>query len=130
MSNADIIKDHYAASDRGDMDGMLAPLAPDVSWTEAAGFPYAGTYVGPQAVLENVFARIQADWEGFQLVIEDVIDGGDTVVGLGTYSGTHRVTGRPFSARVAHVWNLADGKVVRFEQVVDSELVNAAAQDR
>lgn len=130
MTHADIVRDHYAASDRGDIEGMLAPLAADVSWTEAAGFPYAGTYVGPQAVLENVFARIQADWEGFTLAIDEVIDGGDTVVGLGTYSGTHRVTGRPFTARVAHVWRLAGGEVVQFEQVVDSELVNAAAQDR
>lgn len=130
MNNADIIRAHYAASDRGDIEGMLAPLAPDVTWIEAQGYPYAGTYVGPQAVLENVFARIQRDWDGFSLRIDEVIDGGDAVVGLGTYAGTHRVTGRDFSARVAHVWHLVDGSVTRFEQVVDSELVNAAALDR
>lgn len=130
MTNADIVRAHYAASDRGDIEGMLAPLAPNVRWTEAAGFPYAGTYEGPQQVLENVFARIQGDWEGFSLHVEEVVDGGDVVVGIGTYSGTHRSTGRSFSARVAHVWHLADGAVVRFEQVVDSELVNDAAKQR
>jgi ketosteroid isomerase-like protein len=128
MSNADIIRSHYAASDRGDLDGMLAPLSDTVRWTEAAGFPYAGTYVGPAAVAENVFARIQRDWEGFNVVVDEVIDGGDAVVGVGTYSGTHRETGKAFSARFAHVWHVEDDRVVTFEQVVDSELVARALQ--
>lgn len=126
MSNADIVKAHYAASDRGDLAGMLAPLAPDVRWTEARGFPYAGTYVGPEAVRDNVFARIQADWADFRLDVDKVIDGGDTVVGLGTYSGTNRRTGKSFEARVTHVWRLENGAIVAFEQVVDTALVDRA----
>jgi uncharacterized protein len=50
-----IIKDHYAASARGDLEGMLAPLAEDAEWTEMAGFPYAGTYIGPAAVRFELF---------------------------------------------------------------------------
>ncbi len=94
MGNADIIREHYAASDRGDLDGMLAPFAPDVRWTEAAGFPYAGTYIGPDAVAANVFRRIQEDWDDYTVAIDEVIDAGDVVVGIGTYSGTFRRTGR------------------------------------
>ena len=126
MTNADIIRAHYAASDRGDIEGMLAPLAADVRWTEAAGFPYAGTYVGPAAVAENVFARIAADWDDYTLA---VVDGGDTVVGIGTYSGTHKGTGRFFAARVAHVWRLEGGEVVAFEQFTDTEMVSRAIRD-
>jgi ketosteroid isomerase-like protein len=127
--NAQIIKDHYAASDRGDLAGMLAPLADDIRWTEAAGFPYAGTYVGPEAVAANVFERIQHDWNDYTLAIDEIIDGGDTVVGIGTYSGTHATTGRFFAARVAHVWRLAGGRVVAFEQFTDTELVNRAIRE-
>ena len=126
MSNADIIRKHYAASDRGDVDGMLAPLAADVRWTEAAGFPYAGTYIGPDAVAENVFARIQDDWDDYTLTIDEVLDAGDVVVGIGTYSGTHTRTGRFFAARVAHVWRLSAGEVTAFEQFTDTEMVNRA----
>ncbi|GAA4477939.1 nuclear transport factor 2 family protein [Microbacterium panaciterrae] len=129
MTNADIIRAHYDASDRGDLDGMLAPLAADVRWTEAAGFPYAGTYVGPAAVSANVFARIQEDWDDYTLAIDEVIDGGDTVVGIGTYSGTNSRTGRFFAARVAHVWRLEDGEVVAFEQFTDTEMVQRAVRD-
>lgn len=126
MGNAEIINDHYAASDRGDLAGMLAPLADDVRWTEAAGFPYAGTYIGPDAVAANVFERIQREWNDYTLAIDEVLDGGATVVGVGTYSGTYAATGRFFAARVAHVWRLAGGQVVEFEQFTDTELVNRA----
>ncbi|MBW8762251.1 MAG: nuclear transport factor 2 family protein [Microbacterium sp.] len=129
MRNADIILAHYAASDRGDLEGMLAPLADDVQWTEAAGFPYAGTYVGPDAVAANVFQRIQEEWDDYTLAIDEVIDGGDVVVGIGTYSGTYIRTGRFFAARVAHVWRLTDGRVAAFEQFTDTELVNRALRD-
>ncbi|QDE34241.1 nuclear transport factor 2 family protein [Microbacterium foliorum] len=129
MSNADIITAHYAASDRGDLDGMLAPLADDVSWTEAAGFPYAGTYLGPDAVAAGVFQRIQDEWDDYTVAIDEVIDGGDVVVGIGTYSGTYRATGRFFAARVAHVWRLTEHRVVAFEQFTDTELVNRALRD-
>ena len=129
MTNADIIRAHYDASDRGDLDGMLAPLAADVRWTEAAGFPYAGSYIGPEAVAANVFSRIQEDWDDYTLAVDEVVDGGDTVVGIGTYSGTHKRTGRFFAARVAHVWRLEGGEVVAFEQFTDTEMVARALRD-
>lgn len=125
-SNYEIIRDHYAASDRGDIEGMLAPLAPDARWTEMAGFPYAGTYVGPEEVRRGVFERIGADWDGYTAAITELVDAGDTVIGIGTYSGTNRSTGRFFEARVAHVWRLADGRVVAFEQFTDTARVRDA----
>lgn len=125
-TNLDIIKAHYAASDRGDLEGMLAPLADDARWTEMAGFPYAGTYVGPDAVRAGVFIRIGSEWDGYTATITELVDGGDTIVGLGEYAGTYRATGEYFSARVAHVWHLAGGKVVAFEQFTDTLLVARA----
>lgn len=126
MSNADIIRAHYAASDRGDLAGMIAPFHPEVRWTEAAGFPYAGTYVGADAVAANVFQAIQRDWNDYTVAIDEVLDAGDAVIGVGTYSGTYRATGVFFAARVAHIWRLEDGQVVAFEQFTDTELVNRA----
>lgn len=129
MTHADQIREHYAASERGDVDAMVADFAPDIVWTEAAGFPYAGTYIGRQAVIENVFARINDDWDDWAVAIDEVVDAGDTVIGIGTYSGTHKRTGRFFAARVAHVWRLQDGRAVKFEQFTDTELVNRAIRD-
>ena len=118
--NLDIIRDHYAASARGDLEGMLAAFAPDIAWTEMAGFPYAGTYHGAAAIVANVFARIGAEWEGFRVDVDELLDAGDTIVAIGSYSGTYRETGKPMTARVVHVWRLRDGKAVAFEQFVDT----------
>ncbi|MFG6486245.1 nuclear transport factor 2 family protein [Roseateles sp. BYS78W] len=122
----DIIRAHYAASDRGNIDGMLVDMHPQVRWTEAAGFPYAGTYVGPEAVARGVFARIAHDWEGFGFHLEQLVGSGDAVVATGSYRGTCRGTGRAIDVRTAHVWKLADGRVTAFEQFTDTLLVDRA----
>ncbi|MBC9937197.1 MULTISPECIES: nuclear transport factor 2 family protein [unclassified Leucobacter] len=131
-ANQALVEAHYAASDAGDLAGMLAPFSPDIEWTEAAGFPYAGTYVGPDAVAAGVFGRIQAEFSPFVVTIDAVYDGGvddsglGTVFGVGNYSGTYTATGRSFDARVVHVWRVRDGQAVAFEQIVDSAEVRAA----
>ena len=124
--NVAVVRSIYQAFARGDVDAVLGRLDPAVRWTEADGFPYAGTYVGPQAVLDGVFARLGTDWEGFRAVPEELIDGSDTVVAVGEYGGTFRETGRAFAAPFAHIWRLEDGRVVRFRQFTDTALVREA----
>ena len=125
-SNLDIVRDHYAASARGDLAAMMAEVSPQVRWTEMAGFPCAGTWVGPQAVIDNVFAVLGRDWDGYRFELERLVDAGDSIVGIGTYHGTFRATGKPMQARVAHVWQLQGGKVIAFEQFTDTLLVHRA----
>lgn len=126
MSALEVVKAHYAASERGDLDGMLAPLAPDARWTEAAGSTYGGTYVGVDAIRENVFHRIGADWASFSANVSDLLDAGDTIVALGDYVGVHRTTTKAMTARFTHVWRVEDGRVTAFEQVADTALILAA----
>lgn len=121
--NYDIVQAHYAASDRKDIDGMMANVSPTVEWTEMAGFPCAGTWVGPQAVIENVFKVLGGAWEDYGFALERLVDGNDVIVGIGIYSGKYRATGKAMQARVAHVWRLEGGQVVKFEQFTDTLLV-------
>jgi len=126
MSNTDIVRAHYAASAQGDIVGMMAHVSPQVRWTEMAGFPCAGTWIGPQAVADNVFAVLGRDWIGYRFELQNLIDGGDHIIGVGSYHGTYRATGKAMQARVAHIWQLRDGKVVAFEQFTDTLLVSKA----
>jgi uncharacterized protein len=120
------VRDHYAASTRGDLQAMMADVSPQVRWTEMQGFPCAGTWIGPQAVADNVFAVLGAQWDGYRFELERLVDAGETIVGIGSYRGTFRATGKPMQARVAHVWQLQDGRIVAFEQFTDTLLVRAA----
>lgn len=120
--NKQKIEGMYAAFGRGDIPFVIGALDPDVEWWEAENFIYAdrNPYIGPQAVLEGVFARIGNEWEGFTVTPQDVLDAGDTVVGHGYYAGKYRRTGRDVRAQFAHVFSFRNGKVVRFQQYTDT----------
>ncbi|CAN7558139.1 nuclear transport factor 2 family protein [Acidovorax sp. LjRoot118] len=122
----DIVRAHYAASAQGNVQEMMANVSPQVRWTEMAGFPCAGTWVGPQAVAENVFAVLGRDWIGYRFELQTLIDAGDQVIGVGTYHGSFRATGKAMQARVAHVWKVQNGQIVAFEQFTDTLLVRQA----
>ena len=125
-SHLDIIRAHYAGSAAKDLGAMLAPLTDQTEWIEMAGFPCAGSYFGPEAVIENVFKVLGTEWDGYDMVLERLLDAGDSIIGIGHYIGTYRQTGKAMTARVVHVWDLKDGKVTRFEQFTDTALVAAA----
>ena len=126
MNNLDKIKSVYAAFAKGDIPSVLGTMSADIDWTEADGFPYGGTYHGPKAVLESVFMRLGSEWHGFAAIPHEFVDGGDTIVALGKYSGTYKATNKSFEADFAHVWKLSEGKAVRFVQYVDTLIVNRA----
>jgi len=125
MTNLEIIKSTYEGHTSEENGRNLAEYAAgNISWTEAKGFPYAGTYVGLESVIKNVFSRLGSEWVNYKFSPEDYVEGLDKVVAYGTYSGKNKATGKYFEARVAHIWKLKDGKIISFEQFVDSQPVN------
>lgn len=124
MTNLEIIKSTYEGkTSEENGKNLQAHLAPDAEWTEAAGFPYAGTYTGFGEVSKNVFHRLATEWIDYKFTPEDYIVGDNKVAVIGTYSGAYKITSKSFAARVVHVWDLDGGKIVRFEQFVDSKTV-------
>ena len=127
MTNLEIVKSTYEGKTSEENGKNLAKhVADNLSWTEAKGFPYAGTYIGLDEVTKNVFSRLGSEWIDYKFTPEDYVASDDKVVAYGTYSGTYKITGKPFSARVAHVWKLKESRIVSFEQFVDSQTVNEA----
>jgi uncharacterized protein len=126
MSNVDVVNRVYAGFAAGDIKAVVATFADDIEWTEAAGFPYAGTFVGADAIVANVFMRLGTEWDGYKAEPDLVIGDGDQVAASGWYSGTYKQTGKAFRARFVHWYTVTDGKIARFEQVVDSSKVNEA----
>ena len=116
----EIIRGVYAAFATGDIPTVLGALAPSAIWIEAEGGPYGGTFVGPNAVLENVFMKIGGEWDGYTAVPDEFIANDNTVVALGNYSGKYKATGKSFTAPFVHVWKFQDGKVISFRQHTDT----------
>lgn len=123
---AEIISGLYKSFAKGDLAGVIGILDPQISWREADGYPYAGTYIGPDAVRKGVFEKIMGEWSSYTTVPTELVEQGETVVGLGIYTGTFAATGKTFTAPFAHVWRVRNGKIVFFDQYTDTALVQAA----
>ena len=124
MTDGDIIRNLYDAFAKGDVPTVLGAMDPDIEWNEAEGFMYGGVYLGANAILENIFMKFATEWEGFTVVADKIVDGGDGhVVGLGTYSGKYLKTGKSMSVPFAHAWELREGKIVRMRQYTDTAVI-------
>jgi len=119
----EVVANLYDAFAKGDVPTVLGAFDSSIRWMEAESFLYAdgNLYVGPQAVAEGVFQRIVSEVENFAVTPENIIDGGDSVVVEGWYTGTMKATGADVDAQFAHVWGLRDGRIVRFQQYTDTK---------
>ena len=125
-TNLDVIRATYEGPSEENGRHLLAARAPQATWTEAAGFPYAGTYTGPQAIFDNVFHRLATEWIGYKAEVHTYLADGDRVAAFGVYSGTYATTGKAMRATFAHLYRLEGGKILSMEQYVDSATVQEA----
>lgn len=120
--NKQAVRAFYEAVAGGNVPGVLGLLDPQCAWNEAEHFIYAGgnPYVGPQAILMGVFARLAGEWNGFSATSESLTAEGDTVISQGRYRATHKATGKSVDAQFVHAFTLKDGKIARFQQYTDT----------
>jgi uncharacterized protein len=128
MSNVRLVQGVYEAFGRGEIPAVLAAFDPKIEWREAEGHPYqpsGDAWIGPDAVLQNLFKRIGAEWDAFKVTPNHFHDAGDTVAVQGRYTGTFKPTRRDLDAQFCHVWKVRGGKVVSFQQFVDTAQLQA-----
>lgn len=126
-ANFQMIANLYSAYERGDLEAFYKDLSPDISWKECDGFPTPGVFRSQTEIVEKVFSVLQKDWVNWRFELERLIDGNQDIVALGTYRGTHGITGKSFEARASHAWKLVDGKILGFEQFADTHMMQSAA---
>ncbi len=123
MSNVRRVQDIYAAFGRGDLAAVLSAFDAQVAWSEAEGNPYQPSgkaWVGPEVILEQLFARLGAEWEAFTVHPRQYHDAGDTIIVEGRYAGRFKRTGRLLDAQLCHLWTFRAGKLTHFQQYVDT----------
>lgn len=126
--NKAIIDGLYKAFAVGDIPTVLGSMDSKIVWNEAESNAYAdgNPYIGPEAVLNGVFGRIMSDHEFFNLKdieLHEMLN--DKVLATLRYDAKHK-NGNSYNAQVAHFWTLKDGKVVAFQQYVDTKKLSDA----
>ena len=123
MNNVQLARDVYEAFGRGDISAVLGMMDPDIEWSEAEGNPYkpdGKPWMGPDAILNNLFIKLGAEWDGFTVTPREFYDAGSVVVVDVRYTGVYKETGRSLDAQVCHVLKWRDGKLASFQQYVDT----------
>jgi uncharacterized protein len=122
MDNIEFMKGIYQAFAAGDVATVLGAMSDDIEWFEAEGHPwYPGrAFIGPQQVVEGVFARIQAEIDGFEIIPERFLSDGDAVAMIGRYHGKGIASGAPLDVQFLHLWTVRDGKIVGFQQFANT----------
>ena len=123
MSNVERVRQVYSDFAAGNVEQVLGAMHPQIEWREAEGNPYqpnGAPWIGPEAVVQNLFVPLGTDWDGFTTHPKEFHDAGDTVVVEARYTGTHKETGKSLDAQVCHVWRVAEGKLTSFQQYVDT----------
>ena len=123
MGNVEVVRDAYEAFGRGDIPAVLANFDPNIEWRAAEGNPYepeGKPWIGPDAIMENVFMKLGADWDGFTVSPREFHDAGEVVVVECRYTGVYKATGKSLDAQACHVWKLSNGKITSFQQYIDT----------
>ncbi len=130
--NIAVVDGLYKSFAKGDIPNALAAMDPNIIWNEAEGFPYAdrNPYIGPQAVLEGVFARIGEEWEYWNLTDIQMHEmSNNQVLSTLRYKAKYKKNGVEIDAHVAHWFTLKDGKIIRFQQFTDTgQVIRAMKQ--
>lgn len=117
------VKKIYEAFGRGDFPVILEHLSDDVVWeygTIDSGVPWLAHRRGRRGAAE-FFATLQT-LNITRFEINDIVGGGNVVVGLINIDMTVKATGKTIEERdEVHVWRFDErGRVVRFRHVVDT----------
>jgi ketosteroid isomerase-like protein len=120
--NVEVARRGYEAFNRGDIDGALESMHPEIEWqTYIVPGPGGGTYHGRDGVRQlwsdarGIFGEFRNEPERFIEVPPD------RVVAFVRICGVGRESGVPVEVRIAHVLTIKDGLAFRVQSFEDRE---------
>lgn len=121
--NIQAVRRLYDAFERGDFRAFEQGVSEKLLWNEAESSNYcAGNpYRGFAAVRAGVFEPTVRDFEDFHVDVEQLIDGGDYVIGCGRYRGRSLATGKELSSQFCHVMHVdPNGRLDHMQEYSDT----------
>ena len=125
--NVEIIRELFARFAAGDRASWRLVFSDDVIWdTTAASMAGGGVYRGHEGA-ERFFVEWLGAWNDPTVELLDLVDAGDSVVVEFRWSGRGKASGVETEQTFFGVYDLRDGKVVRYRQYETREQALAAA---
>ncbi|WP_047245019.1 nuclear transport factor 2 family protein [Maribacter thermophilus] len=128
--NLKVIDALYKAFTEGDIPTVLGLMDEKIIWNEAEGNALAigNPYIGPEAILNGVFIKLAEEHEYFNtknVELHEMYD--DKVLATLRYDAKRKGNGALINAQAAHFWTIKSGKIVAFQQYVNTKQLADAA---
>ena len=112
----EIVREMTTRFASGDRESWREVFAEDVIWdTSATALPRAGVYEGHSG-MERFFVDWLGTWEDPTVELLEVIDAGDSVVVAFHWTARGKASGIDTETTMFGVYDLNDGRIVRFRQ--------------
>ena len=123
MTAEEIVLGGYKNFAEGDMESLSKIYHPECKITINGNHSLSGTYIGFQSFLENVLARLDKVWPGFNLDIEKVVSNETDVCVF------VNITAENLNSKSIHHFVNKDGLEVEFNLYDDSQKMSQAMKD-
>ena len=118
QQNVAIVQRGYELYRAGDFAGVAALFSDDAALPDAGGLGVtrtaAGTRYGPEGFLRATEEALEA-FDDYRLEPEEFIDAGEAVAVAVRITGQGKASGARMEMRVAHLWFIRNGAVIRGE---------------
>jgi ketosteroid isomerase-like protein len=113
--NVEIVRDGWAAFNKGDYDACLAFIDPSIEWWPASDELIIEPYRGHDGYA-RLFAETHEGVPDIQAEIEELFVVSDQVVACLRFWGRGRESGAPVEVRETQVARLRDGKIIEVHE--------------
>jgi steroid delta-isomerase-like uncharacterized protein len=123
-NNLSVIQKLYNDFALGDVNAVGAALDPNIEWNEAEHFPFAdgNPYIGFDAIVKGIFGRIGTEWDYWHLADLNYNEmANNKILVTGRYKAKYKKNGAVINLQMAHLWDLKDGKITKFQQFADTK---------
>jgi uncharacterized protein len=127
QDNTRTVKEFFAATDRGDEQGLLALCAEDIEWIIPGDWAWAGTHRG-HAGLINFLHTAPETVEISTSERREFVAQGDRVVVLGVATGRIKATNKTFVDQFVFAVTVRNGKVSNIREYVDTLALAQASE--
>jgi ketosteroid isomerase-like protein len=113
QENMEIVRQAWAAYDRGGLDAIAEFWHPDISWRAAEGaLDDVGVIHGPDG-MRRYYREWDETFDAMRVEVEELVDAGDQVVAVVRGFGRMKDSDAEVDIRYAMVSSFRDGKIVR-----------------
>jgi uncharacterized protein len=127
--NAQLVSDIFDEVAKGNGAPFWAACHDDVVWRTIGDGSWSGEFAGKQTIIDEVFRPLNRALVERATVPTRVIDGGDVIVLQARGKNLTR-DGQRYDNDYVFVIHFEDGKIVRYEEYCDTEMIARVLPDR